>query len=63
MTVGTYDEIADKLIGRFGHLVTDIEFSIAPKTDAERELLADIARKIQADESDWARRAILGQVS
>ena len=63
VTVGTYDEIADKLIGRFGHLVTDIEFSIAPKTDAERELLADIARKIQADESDRARRAILGQVS
>ena len=42
MTIGTYDEIADKLLDRFGQVVTDIEFSIAPKTDAERGLLADI---------------------
>ncbi len=61
--IGTYDEIADKLIKRFGHLVTNIEFSVATKTDAERETLADMARKIQAADVDQARQAIMGQVS
>ena len=63
MTIGTYDEIADKLLDRFGRVVTDIEFSIAPKTEAERELLADMARTIQADAGGRARRAILGQAA
>ncbi len=61
--IGTYDEIADKLIKRFGHLVTNIEFSIAAKTDAERETLADMARKIQAADVGQARQEIMGQAS
>lgn len=63
VTIGTYDEIADKLLDRFGRVVTDIEFSIAPRTEAERELLADMARTIQADAGGRARRAILGQAA
>lgn len=54
VTIGRYDEIADKLIGRFGGVVTNIEFSIAAKTEAERQLLADMAEKLQADDTDVA---------
>ena len=60
VTIGTYDEIADKLIDRFSPVVTNIEFSIAAKTDAEREILADMTRKIQAATTDQARLTILG---
>jgi hypothetical protein len=41
--------------------VTNVEFSIAAKTDAERKILADMARKIQAEDTDQARQAIMGQ--
>jgi probable F420-dependent oxidoreductase len=63
VTIGTYDEIADKLIERFGPVVTNIEFSIAAKTDAERDLLANMAQKIQAADTAQVRQAITGVAS
>ncbi len=58
--IGTYGDIAEKLIGRFGRLVTNIEFSIAASTDDEREILAGMAGRIQAGSGDQARRTIMG---
>ncbi|UYN95673.1 MAG: TIGR03617 family F420-dependent LLM class oxidoreductase [Enhydrobacter sp.] len=48
VTVGTHDTIADKLQERYGRTVTDIEFSIQVKSDADRERLRAIAIDIQA---------------
>ena len=59
--VGTHDEIARKLLDRFGHVVTDIEFSIAAQTDGELEALAHMVREIQAGDTAPARRAIVGE--
>ena len=58
--IGTYDEIAKKLIDRFAPVVTDIEFSIAARTGAEREALAHMAREIESAGTERARRAITG---
>jgi probable F420-dependent oxidoreductase len=48
VTVGTYDTIAARLQERFGKIVTDIEFSIQVKTDADHELLRGMAKEIQS---------------
>jgi probable F420-dependent oxidoreductase len=45
--VGTYDEIAKKLIARYRGLITDVEFSIPVGTDTERAILRDLVRDIQ----------------
>ena len=58
--IGTYDEIAGKLTERFGRIVTNCEFSIAVKDAADKALLAQMAREIQADDGSAARRAING---
>ena len=47
VTVGTYDTIADRLLARYGKVITHCEFSIAVANDADRERLRAIARKIQ----------------
>jgi hypothetical protein len=49
VTIGTYDTIARKLRDRFGKVVTHCEFSIAVKSDADREILRDLAKDIQFD--------------
>lgn len=44
-TVGTYDEIADKLHARYGHIVTNAEFSIpVDSPDAQVKLSAMVKR-------------------
>ena len=58
--IGTFDDITKKLISRFGPLVTDIEFSIAAKTDAERDILSQMAGRIQAESDDQALRSLMG---
>ena len=58
--IGTYDDIAEKLLARFAHVVTNIEFSIAAKTEAEREQLAGMASQIQGEGGERARQAIMG---
>src|SRR5476651_2526349 len=59
-TIGTYDTIAKKLLDRYSGLITDCEFSIAVKTDADKERLRALAKEIQSDSAALARRAILG---
>jgi probable F420-dependent oxidoreductase len=49
VTVGTYDTIAGKLLDRFSHVITDCEFSIPVKTDADKEILRGLATTIQKD--------------
>jgi probable F420-dependent oxidoreductase len=60
VTIGTYDQIARKLTDRFGKVVTHCEFSIAVKTDADKEKLRDLARRIQSQSLDPVRKTILG---
>ena len=60
VTIGTYDQIARKLGDRFGGVVTLCEFSIPVNTDADRERLAALARDIQGESQQSARRAIVG---
>lgn len=45
--VGTYDEIVEKLVARYGDIVTSIEFSIPATSDDNRRRLAAIARRLQ----------------
>src|SRR5882757_8439615 len=60
VTIGTYDQIAQKLTDRFGKVVTHCEFSIAVKTDADKERLRDLARTIQSQSLDPVRKTIVG---
>jgi alkanesulfonate monooxygenase SsuD/methylene tetrahydromethanopterin reductase-like flavin-dependent oxidoreductase (luciferase family) len=60
VTIGTYDTIANSLLDRFGGLITDCEFSIAVKTDADKEVLRALAKEIQSAGLDKAREAIVG---
>jgi probable F420-dependent oxidoreductase len=46
--IDTYDQIGERLCERFGGVVTDIEFSIAVANDGDRDVLAGLARTIQA---------------
>lgn len=48
VTIGTWDEIGARLTGRYGGVVTGVEFSIAATSAAERERLADLVRHIRA---------------
>jgi probable F420-dependent oxidoreductase len=59
VTIGTYDTIARKLCARFAGVVTDCEFSIAVKTDADKEILRGLARAIQSESLAKARKTIL----
>jgi len=61
VVVGTYDQIARKLIDRFGALVTNVEFSIAVKSELDIETLQTLAREIQGNNPALARSAIMGQ--
>ncbi|MFP3562974.1 TIGR03617 family F420-dependent LLM class oxidoreductase [Paraburkholderia sp. SIMBA_030] len=61
--VGTYDQVGRKLIERFGKVVTNSEFSIPVRNEAEFDTLAQLVRDIKADSEDAARAAILGQTA
>ncbi|MEC9345183.1 MAG: TIGR03617 family F420-dependent LLM class oxidoreductase [Pseudomonadota bacterium] len=58
--IGTHAEIGGKLLERFRHVVTDVEFSVAVNSEADRETLRDLARTIQSDDDTPARRTIQG---
>jgi len=60
VTVGTYDQIAQKLIERYGKVITHCEFSIAVKDGADKERLRGLASTIQSQDLAPARRTILG---
>ncbi|HJQ56873.1 MAG TPA: TIGR03617 family F420-dependent LLM class oxidoreductase [Vineibacter sp.] len=61
VTIATYDRIARKLCERFEDVVTHCEFSIAVKTDADREVLRGLAKEIQGRGQERARRTISGR--
>lgn len=46
--VGTYDEIADKIVDRFAGVLDQVGFSIAVSNDEEADLLRGMVQKIQA---------------
>lgn len=47
VTIGRHDVIGQKLIERYGDVVTGIEFSIAVSDAADRDRLADLVRAVQ----------------
>ena len=48
VTIGTYDEIGDRLIDRYGDVVTSIEFSIPAATDNEKSILGGLVQQVRA---------------
>jgi probable F420-dependent oxidoreductase len=48
-TVGTFDEIADKLHARYGHVVTHAEFSIPVGSVADKARLMKMVERLQAE--------------
>jgi probable F420-dependent oxidoreductase len=46
--VGTYDEIAQKIVARYGAVATDVEFSIPVAGEADRATLAGMAATLRA---------------
>jgi probable F420-dependent oxidoreductase len=55
--VGTYDEIADKLVERYGDFASSVEFSIPAGSEANRKRLRQMATRLQAVP---APRALMG---
>ncbi len=47
VTIGTHDEIGDRLIERYGDLVTSVEFSIAATADHEKSTLGGLVKQVQ----------------
>ncbi len=57
---GTHQEIAARLLQRFGDVVTNCEFSIAVKGPADKEQLAQIVQDVHAHPLDAVRRRLCG---
>jgi alkanesulfonate monooxygenase SsuD/methylene tetrahydromethanopterin reductase-like flavin-dependent oxidoreductase (luciferase family) len=60
VTVGTYDQIARRLLDRYSGVVTHCEFSIPVNGAADKDRLRDLAKTIQSESVDRARKAIVG---
>jgi probable F420-dependent oxidoreductase len=58
VVIATHDTVGDRLLERFGDVVTDIEFSIAVRDGEDRRRLADLARLIQDASDERAREEI-----
>jgi probable F420-dependent oxidoreductase len=61
VTIGTHDVIGERLLARYGDVVTDIEFSIAVADDEDRSRLAGLARLLRGASDDAARATIEGR--
>ena len=48
VTIGTYDEIGDRLVERYENVVTSVEFSIAVGADDDRDRLAELVARLHA---------------
>ena len=46
VTVGTWDQIGDLLVERFGDVVTSIEFSIAARTPEDGEFMSSLIARL-----------------
>jgi probable F420-dependent oxidoreductase len=60
VTVGTYDQIAAKLLDRYSGVVTHCEFSIPVNAAADKDRLRELAKTIQGESLDRGRTAIVG---
>jgi probable F420-dependent oxidoreductase len=60
VTVGTYDQIARRLLDRYSGVVTHCEFSIPVNGADDKARLRDLAKTIQGGSVDRARKAIVG---
>jgi probable F420-dependent oxidoreductase len=60
VTVGTYDQIARRLLDRYSGVVTHCEFSIPVNGADDKARLRDLAKTIQGQSVERARRAIAG---
>ena len=60
VTIGTYDVIGERLLERYGDIVTNAEFSIPVRNEAERETLGGLVRSLHARDLIAARRTIAG---
>jgi alkanesulfonate monooxygenase SsuD/methylene tetrahydromethanopterin reductase-like flavin-dependent oxidoreductase (luciferase family) len=60
VTVGTYDQIAGRLLDRYSGVVTHCEFSIPVNDGDDKDRLRDLAKTIQGESFDRARKAIAG---
>jgi len=60
--IGTYKDIADRLIDRWADTVTHIEFSIAVNNEEDRRALQSIADKLQTTSEETARKTIDSRV-
>jgi probable F420-dependent oxidoreductase len=60
VTIGTYDVIGQRLLERYGDIVTNAEFSIPVRNQAERETLGGLVRDLHGWDLDAARRTISG---
>jgi probable F420-dependent oxidoreductase len=60
VTVGTYDQIAARLLDRYSGVVTHCEFSIPVNDAGDKERLHELAKTIQGQNLDRARKAIAG---
>lgn len=60
--IGTYDKVGKKLVERFGRVVTNSEFSIPVRNEAERAALAGLVKDIHSSGEDAARATIMGKV-
>lgn len=58
VTIGTYDVIGERLVARYGDVVTDIEFSIAVRDDDDRRTLVEIARLVRSVPDDAFQRTL-----
>jgi probable F420-dependent oxidoreductase len=56
--IGTHEEIAGKLIERFGGIVTDCEFSIAVRREADKARLAGIVKDVHAHSLEAVRQRL-----
>ena len=59
--IGRYDEVGKKLLERFGSVVTNSEFSIPVRNEAERAALAGLVAELRTASIDGARATILGR--
>lgn len=60
VTVGTHADIGDRLLERYGDVVSDIEFSIAVRDDEDRQTLTDLARRFRGHTEDGFRTTLAG---
>lgn len=58
--IGTYAQIGDRLLARYGRVVTNTEFSIAVRNDQEREILARLVKQVQGSSVEAVRASLLG---